>query len=739
MGLFRQQKFPHLTQLYGSDCGPTCIRIVSKHYGRELAHRDLDKYLESSQGMLLGELSNLATEVGFEAMAIKIEFERLATAAPLPAIVHWNQNHYVVVYKVEGDKVYVSDPGSTLLVYSKEEFLRGWLGGEDYMDEERRGVVILMQPGEEWDVEQEKQKRNLGIGLLKKYFLFYKPQVAQLLLGLFLGSLFQFAFPFFTRAIVDYGIQSKNTGFLVAIVCLQLLLFFLNIGVEFIRARLLLHISSRVNIFIISDFLVKLMKLPLNFFSSRITGDLIQRIRDHRRIEQFVSGNLLTSIFSAFSLVVYCVVLAIFSKWILLVIGVGLAIELWWIFHFLHKVEQLDHKAFSLNSEDQSKVFELINGIQDIKLHNIEDKKRWEWEGIQVNSFRVSLSKLILEQTQRGGQRFFAFFQMILVTFLAAILTIQGSMSIGTMLAVLFVVAQMSAPIGELIRFILRGQMALLSMERLMEIHEKEEEEDLPMPSGDSILSRFPQPIQLDNVSFSYTSSSQPVLQNLDLVIPPGKVTAIVGVSGSGKTTMLKLLLKFFQAQEGEINVGEDALSQVNSHFWRGRCGVVLQDSYIFSDTIEGNIALGALSSREVDKEALRDACRIANILDFVEGLPMGFQTRIGQNGTGLSQGQKQRLLIARAVYKNPQYLFFDEATNALDAENEKAIVENLERFYEGKTVVVVAHRLSTVRNADQIIVLSEGRIVEQGTHEELVDKRVKYYSLVKNQLELGG
>ncbi len=711
--------------------------MVSQYYGKSLSHKELNEHLESSQGMLLSELNILADKVGFESMPVKLTLERLANEAPLPAIVHWNQIHYLVVYKVEGDKVYVSDPASTHLVFTREEFLKGWQG-VDSEEQDQGGVVLLLQPGENWDEEAPKSKRNMGIGFVKKYFLFYRPQVAQLLLGLFLGSIFQFAFPFFTRSIVDYGIGSGSTAFLVFILAIQLVLFFLNIGIEFIRARLLLHISSRVNIFIISDFLLKLMKLPLSFFSSRITGDLIQRIRDHRRIEQFISSNLLKSIFSVFSLVVYCVVLGIFSELILAVVLVSLTIELIWIFYFLGKVEQLDHKAFSLNSEDQSKVFELINGIQDIKLHNVENKKRFEWEGIQVNSFKVSLNKLKLEQLQSGGQRFFAFFQTIIVTFLAAYLTIQGQMSIGTMLAVLFVIAQMSAPIGELINFVLRGQMALLSLERLMEIQEKEEELPLPMPDMNDPRYMAPQHISIRNLSFAYTKSGGNVLQDLHIDIPQGKVTAIVGVSGSGKTTLLKLLLKFFEAQEGHIQVGDERLDEINSQFWRSSCGVVLQDSYIFSDSIAGNIALCESNDANIDMEALRYACHVANILDFIEDLPLGFQTRIGQNGTGLSQGQKQRLLIARAVYKNPQYLFFDEATNALDAENEKAIVQNLERFYRGRTVIVVAHRLSTVRNADQIIVLSNGQIVEQGTHEELVDKKVKYYSLVKNQLELG-
>lgn len=733
------RKFPHYRQLYRSDCGPTCLRMIAKHHGKSLSYKDLDKYIETSQGILLSDLVGVAEEVGFQALPVQISWDRLKSQAPLPAIVHWQQKHFLVVYKIENDKVYVSDPASERLTFTKEEFLQGWLEG-DAEDPENKGVVLLLEPGPEWQNQKQKTpKRRYGLKEILGYASFYKLQIYQLIFGLLLGSVFQFFSPFFTRAVIDFGIAQADTFFLVVILISQLLLFGIGIGVEFFRARLLLHLSSRLNILIISDFLIKLMKLPLNFFTSRITGDLIQRIQDHSRVEAFISKSLLSSFFSVFSILVFTTVLAVFSPMVAVVFGLTFVAEMSWIFFYLARVEQLDHKTFALNSQDQSKVFELINGIQDIKLHNVEDQKRWEWERIQVNAFNVSLSRLKLKQVQTAGQRFFNFSQMAIITFVCAFQVIQGTMTIGTMLAILFVLGQLNGPINQLINFVLQGQMAMLSMERLMEIHDKEEEKAIPKPTVEHILSHLkPLPLKMEGVTFGYHKTGPPVLKDLHLEIPAGKVTAIVGVSGSGKTTLLKMLLKFQNPASGHILVGEEDLQNINSSFWRSRCGVVMQDSFIFSDTIAGNIALVEKEEEEIDKEALVNACRVANILDFIESLPLGFDTRIGQSGKGLSRGQRQRLLIARAVYKNPQYLFFDEATNALDAENEKAIVENLERFFEGKTVIVVAHRLSTVRNADQIIVLGDGKILEQGSHEELVRKKSRYYSLVKNQLELG-
>ncbi|TDQ25456.1 peptidase domain-containing ABC transporter [Tenacibaculum caenipelagi] len=732
-------KFPFFHQISSRDCGPTCLRIISKHYEKELSFNDLDKESLSYNGMSINVLSDLASKLNYKPLIIRTDFESIENKAPLPFVAHWNQNHYIVVYKITKKYVYVADPSFGKTKYTKTEFLRGWLSDKN-VEDKKKGIALLLEPNEDFFKEtktkQVSEKRFNAFHFLKKYFLFYKYHVGQLLLGFFLGSLLQFAFPFITKSIIDFGIKNNNVSFLIFVLGFQILLFVLNVGIEFLRAHILIHVSSRINIFIISDFFVKIMKLPISFFTYKITGDLNQRIRDHERVERFISTSLLKSVFSFFSLAVFSAVLFVFSKIIFMIFLVGIIIELSWIFYFLKKVRILDQKSFSLNSEDQNKVFELITGIQDIKLNNIEDKKRWEWERIQLNRFDVSLKKLKLKQVQEGGQRFFSYLQIILVTFFSAYLTIKGELTLGSMMAILFIIGQMNAPISQLINFILQGQLAKLSIDRLIEIHEKEDEKQV-------FENTFERPgvqdIKIDKLKFSYSGRiKESVINNVSLVIPKEKITAIVGVSGSGKTTLLKLLLKFYDPTYGEIFVNNTNLGSINSSHWRNKCGAVLQDSFIFSDSIANNIALNEVNDQSIDHKKLIEACKIANIHDFIEQLPLKYGTKIGQYGIGLSQGQKQRLLIARAVYKNPDYLFFDEATNSLDAENEKVIINNLEKVYKGKTVVIVAHRLSTVKNADQIIVMNNGQISEVGTHEELVVNRERYYNLIKNQLELG-
>ena len=730
------KKFPFYNQLSSSDCGNACLKMICKFYKRNISYKELDNGVFYKDGLSLNQLKLTAERLGFNAIAIKTTLEDLEDKAPLPAILHWKQSHYVVVYKIEKDTVYVADPAHGLIEYTREEFLKVWFSIE-VTDESIEGLALLLEPKEDFYEAQGEAKKRPSIGFIKNYFLYYKGHIFQLLIGLLVGSIIQFLFPFLTRSIVDYGIVNGSMGFLLFVLVLQLTLFLLSIGIEFLRSRILLNISSRVNIFIISDFLIKVMKLPLSFFSPKMTGDLIQRIRDHRRVEQFISGYLLNCIFAIFNIIVFSIVLYIFSPIICGITLVSVVLEMAWIFYFLKKVEDLDHKNFAINAEDQNKVFELITGIQDIKLNNIEDKKRWEWEKIQTSLFGVSLERLHLNQIQEGGQRFFSYAQMILITFVAAMQTLYGDITLGTMLAILFIVGQLGLPMGQIINFVLRGQLAKLSLERLGEVHVSKEEEDKEGLNKAALS--FDKSISIENLSFSYNQSDLSlVLKNISLEIPQNKVTAIVGTSGSGKTTLLKLLLKFYDPTRGKICVGDADLEDINSSFWRGNCGVVMQDSFIFSDTIENNIAIIEQDNHSVDKEKLLEACRVANILEFINTLPLGFNTKIGQHGIGLSQGQKQRLLIARAVYKNPEYLFFDEATNALDAENEKIIVNNLDKFNRGKTVIVVAHRLSTVKNADQIIVLDNGRIVEAGSHKNLITQRTKYFSLIKNQLELG-
>ena len=732
-------KFPFFYQISNRDCGPTCLRIISKHYGKKLSFSDLDKESLSYNGMSINVLSDLASKLNYKPLIIKTDFESIENKAPLPFVAHWNQNHYIVVYKFTKEYVYVADPSFGKTKYTKAEFLRGWLSDKK-IEDKKKGIALLLEPNEDFFKEtktkQVSEKKFNAFHFLKKYFLFYKYHVGQLLLGFFLGSLLQFAFPFMTKSIIDFGIKNGNVSFLVFVLGFQIVLFALSIGIEFLRAHILIHVSSRINIFIISDFFVKVMKLPISFFTYKVTGDLNQRIRDHERVERFISTSLLKSVFSIFSLTVFSAVLFVFSKIIFLIFLVGIIMELSWIFYFLKKVRILDQKSFSLNSEDQNKVFELITGIQDIKLNNIEDKKRWEWERIQLNRFDVSLKKLKLKQVQEGGQRFFSYIQVILITFFSAYLTIKGELTLGSMMAILFIIGQMNAPIGQLINFILQGQLAKLSIDRLIEIHEKEDEKQV---FENAYEGTEVQDIKIDKLKFSYSGRvKESVINNISLVIPKEKITAIVGVSGSGKTTLLKLLLKFYDPTYGGIFVDNTNLESINSSDWRNKCGAVLQDSFIFSDSIANNIALNEVNYQSIDQKKLIEACKIANIHDFIDQLPLKYGTKIGQYGIGLSQGQKQRLLIARAVYKNPDYLFFDEATNSLDAENEKVIINNLEKVYKGKTVVIVAHRLSTVKNADQIIVMNNGQISEVGTLEELVVNRERYYNLIKNQLELG-
>ncbi|RLK07698.1 peptidase domain-containing ABC transporter [Tenacibaculum discolor] len=732
-------KFPFFYQISSRDCGPTCLRIISKYYGKKLIFSDLDKESLSYNGMSINVLNDLASKLNYKSLIIKTDFESIENKAPLPFVAHWNQNHYIVVYKFTKKYVYVADPSFGKTKYTKAEFLRGWLS-EKKVEDKKKGIALLLEPNEgffkETGIKQVSEKKFNAFHFLKKYFLFYKYHVGQLLLGFFLGSLLQFIFPFITKSIIDFGIKNNNISFLIFVLGFQILLFVLNVGIEFLRAHILIHVSSRINIFIISDFFVKIMKLPISFFTYKITGDLNQRIRDHERVERFISTSLLKSVFSFFSLAVFSAVLFVFSKIIFMIFLIGITIELSWIFYFLKKVRILDQKSFSLNSEDQNKVFELITGIQDIKLNNIEDKKRWEWERIQLNRFDVSLKKLKLKQVQEGGQRFFSYLQIILITFFSAYLTIKGELTLGSMMAILFIIGQMNAPISQLINFILQGQLAKLSIDRLIEIHEKEDEKQT---FEDTLKETGVQDIKIDKLKFSYSGRiKESVINNVSLVIPKEKITAIVGVSGSGKTTLLKLLLKFYDPTYGEILVNNTNLGSINSSYWRNKCGAVLQDSFIFSDSIANNIALNEPDYQSTDHKKLVEACKIANIHDFIDQLPLKYGTKIGQYGIGLSQGQKQRLLIARAVYKNPDYLFFDEATNSLDAENEKVIINNLEKVYKGKTVVIVAHRLSTVKNADQIIVMNNGQISEIGTHEELVINKERYYSLIKNQLELG-
>lgn len=667
-------------------------------------------------------------------MGVKISLQDL-NEAPLPCVIHWNKNHYVVLYKIKKKKYYISDPAHGRLVYTKEEFLSAWIGKNANASIEE-GIALLLEPTANFyknEFENGDDQKAFGFSILFKSLIQYKRFVIQLLIGLLAGSLLQFIFPFLTQSVVDVGIKNQDLQFVYLILAAQLFLFFGRTSIEIIRSWILLHLSTRINISLVSDFFIKLMKLPISYFDTRMTGDIMQRINDHRRIERILTTSSLNTVFSLVNLVVFGIVLAWYSLSIFGVFALGSILYFAWILIFFKKRADLDYKRFSQVSQEQSKVIELINGMQDIKLHNAEKKKRWGWEFLQARLFKISVKSLSLEQYQGVGSNVINELKNILITFLSAKLVIDGEITLGMMLAVSYIVGQLNAPIAQLINFFRELQDAKISLDRLGEIHNKEDEEPDQMDKIHTIDDEVG--FQLENVSFRYTGSDKLVLNKLNLQIPANKITAVVGVSGSGKTTLLKLLLKFYEPQEGKVKLGVHPLQNIAQRSWREQCGVVMQEGYIFNDTIANNIAIG---EDYIDKDKLRKAVDIANIKSFVEELPLSYNTKIGNEGIGLSTGQKQRILIARAVYKNPKFLFFDEATSALDANNEKEIMDKLNQFFEDKTAVVVAHRLSTVKNAHQIVVLDKGEIIEQGNHKELVQKKGQYYHLVKNQLELG-
>lgn len=725
--------FPHFKQTESKDCGPTCLKIVAKYYRRIINTQQLRNLSETTrEGSSLLGLSEAAEKLGFHTLGVRLSFEQLQEAT-LPCIVHWNKNHYVVLYKLKKNKIYISDPAHGLLTYTQEEFLKCWIGNNSN-ENTHEGIALLIDPTPKfYEDDESTEEQGFGLSFISRYVLKYKRFIVQLIFGLLAGSLLQLIVPFLTQSIVDVGIQNQDINFIYLILFAQLFLFLGRTALEVIRGWILLHISARINISLISDFFIKLMNLPISFFDVRVTGDLMQRINDHQRIEKLLTTSSLSVLFSLINFLIFGLVLAFYSLQIFGVFMIGSGMYLVWILFFFQRRKALDYKRFSQASQEQSKVIELINGMQEIKLHNAERQMRWGWEYVQARLFKISIKSLSLEQTQTVGSSFINELKNILISVLAAMLVIEGDITLGMMMAITYIVGQLNEPIVQLINFMRDVQDAKISLARLGEIHAKEDEEQLDQKK----LTKVPadKDLILKNASFRYIGALDPVINDLSIAIPANKVTAIVGASGGGKTTLMKLLLKFYNLDAGEIMLGQDKLDNITQKSWRASCGVVMQEGYIFNDTIAKNIAVRA---DVVDTEKLQHAVDVANIKDFIEELPLSYNTKIGAEGVGLSTGQKQRVLIARAVYKDPDFLFFDEATSALDANNEKVIMEKLNTFFDQKTVVIVAHRLSTVKNAHQIIVLDKGQIVEQGDHQSLVKERGAYYNLVKNQLELG-
>lgn len=772
--------FPIYIQNDSMDCGPTCLRMIAKHYGKPLPQQMLrDRTQINRDGVNLLGISEAAESIGFRTMATRISIPQLSRDCRLPAILHWNQNHFVVIHKIKKKKYYIADPAGGLITYNQDDFKKSWISTSQNGTEE--GIALMLEPGPafyslETDEEEIQESGKTGMAF-KNIFLYLVPHkklLVQILLGLGLGSLLQLFLPFLTQSVVDTGINTGNIHFIYIILFAQLALFAGRMAVEFVRGWILLHISTRINLSILTDFLIKLMKLPVAFFDSKKTGDILQRMNDHHRIENFLTGSSLTVLFSLINLIVFSVILALFNSGIFTVFALAAVLYACWVLVFLKKRKKLDYKRFEVAAREQSVTIQLVQGMQEIKLNGVERSMRWTWEGLQARLFRLSMKGLTLNQWQQAGASFINEGKNIFITFLSAKAVIDGQMTLGTMLAVQYMIGQLNSPIEQLIGFLQSWQNAKISMDRLNEIHKLEDEE----PQGVQLLQQLPpsftmqlaggkQPlafpplaaqasdmrfvlqehdaglpsaetssIAFKQVSFTYPGAgNEPVLNNISFQIPKGKTTAIVGTSGSGKTSLLKLLLKFYEPQKGSITIGETNLSNISHKAWRSHCGVVMQESFIFSDSIARNIAVG---NEPINMQRLDLAVTMANLKEFINQLPLGFNTRIGAEGNGISMGQKQRILIARAVYRNPDILFFDEATNSLDANNERIILENLESFLKGRTVIVVAHRLSTVRNADQVVVLNKGVISEKGTHQELISLKGEYYHLVKNQLELG-
>ncbi|QXV65615.1 peptidase domain-containing ABC transporter [Mucilaginibacter sp. 21P] len=722
--------FPFYKQPDQMDCGPTCLRMVAKHFGRNFKIQTLRQLCEiNREGVSLLGISDAAEKIGFRSLGAKLNLRDLKEAE-LPCILHWRQNHFVVLYKIKKNKYYIADPGSGLVTLSEADFSKNWISDV----EANEGIALLLAPTPYFYEQEDEKNTSVTWSFLLRYLVAYRQLIIQLLFGLGIGSLLQLITPFLTQSVVDIGINTRNLNFVYIVIIAQAMLIIGRVSVEFIRSWILLHISTRVNISILTDFLIKLMKLPISFFDTKMTGDIMQRMNDQRRIESFITGSTLTTLFSMFNLVIFSVVLAYYNVVIFFVYLVSSALYTGWIMAFLKRRRELNYKSFEISAKNQSSVVQLVSGMQEIKLNNCEQQKRWEWEHLQARLFKFNVKSLALSQYQQGGSTFINEATNLAITFLSAKAVIDGQLTLGAMMAVQYIIGQLNAPVQQFLTFIQNFQDARISLERLNEIHEMADEEPIEREFNHSLPQNLS--ISLNNLTFRYPGAgNEPVLQNISLEIPQGKTTAIVGMSGSGKTTILKLLLRFYEPNAGEIKVGGQLLSNIGFKRWRNACGVVMQDGFIFSDTIERNIAVG---NDHPDKAKLAHAINVANIQDLIDGLPLGLKTKIGAEGNGISQGQRQRLLIARAVYKDPEYLFFDEATNALDANNEKVIMNNMQSFFTGRTVVIVAHRLSTVNNADNIIVLEQGAIIEQGSHKQLTALKGKYYELVKNQLELG-
>lgn len=735
--------FPLYIQLDLMDCGPTSLRMIAKWYGRNFSLQFLREHCFITRlGVSMLGISDAAEHIGFRTMYVRSDFDKFVREAPLPCILHWNQNHFVVCYDIRKKtsfwggsgqyRIKIADPVGEKYEMSEKEFKKCWLSSQ--ANGKEVGTALLLTPTPEfYEYEFDDDKKNKGFRYFFSYLIPHKAQFLQLMAGMMIGTILSLVAPFLTQSIVDQGIGNNDLDFITLILIAQVIICVTSMLVGFIQSWISLYVNTQINISLISDFLNKLMKLPLRFFDTKNIGDILQRIGDHDRIEDFLTGSSLTTLFSLTNFFIFAGIMAFYNMQILVIFLIGNVLYVTWILLFMRYRRKLDFRRFSQAAAEQGNLFGLITSMQDIKLNNCERQQRWKWERIQIKLFKIGVQGVTLEQIQTVGSLFFSQMTYVSISFMSAKLVVNGEITLGMMMAISYIIGQLAGPVGQFIGLAHSLQDAKISLERLNEIHnKKDEEENISEKIAELPVSRD---IFFKNVSFSYSGSERDfVLDNLSLRIPQNKVTAIVGASGSGKTTIVKLLLGFYTPQKGEISIGDMPFDSINPHLWRDKVGAVLQESSLFSDTIAYNIAPGA---EEIDKKKLVYAAQTANIKDFIDSLPLKYNTKIGMEGSGVSQGQRQRLLIARAIYKNPEFMFLDEATNSLDSINEKTIINNLNQVFENKTVVIIAHRLSTVRNSDNIIVLNNGAIVEEGNHKELIEKRGEYYKLIKNQLEL--
>lgn len=721
------RRFPVEYQMDSQDCGPASLKIIAKHFGRFYSLQYLrDKCGLSKEGVSLLDLTIGAESIGLRSLPIKCAMNDIIHEVPLPAIIHWNNNHFVVVYHTTKKYVFVSDPSKGLIKYAHEEFKKGW-----YKKGEKMGVLLAVEPMA--DFKQTAQQRRVHIksfANILNYFVPYKRSFSLLFMIMLVVTLLQGVLPFISKAVIDVGIKTQDISFINMILIGNISILFSITIFNIVRDWILLHITSRINISLISDYLIKLMRLPVTFFENKILGDILQRARDHERIRSFIMNNSLAMVFSTLTFIIFGIILLIYNKIIFFIFLFGSVLYVLWVLLFLSIRKKLDWEYFEIVSKDQSYWVETVAAIQDIKTCNYEKHRRWKWEEIQARLYRVNKRVLTVTNTQNLGAQFIENIKNMAIVFYCAKAVIAGEITFGVMISTQFIIGMLNGPLSQYINFIISAQYAKISFLRINEIRQLDDEEEA-LSVGSSCIIPESRDLRLANIGFQYHSNSPMVLQYVNLTIPQNKVTAIVGGSGSGKSTLLKLLLRLYTPSYGDITIGNMNVKNINLRTWRKMCAVVMQDGKMFSDTILNNIVL---DDERIDYENVRNACRIAQFEEEVNQMPKGYETVIGETGRGLSGGQKQRLLIARALYRNPDFLFLDEATNSLDAVNESKIVAALNDAFKGRTVVVVAHRLSTIKNADQIIVLNKGFVAEIGNHDSLMEKKGFYYDLVYSQ-----